>query len=361
MNQFDVTAVSPRIENESNYPAENFQVLRFPDKPNGWESNSMNRYFHYLRNFDRGFYRGPVSESKWLDQQLSGPDRPDLILAHYGTFMPKIMPHALNHRIPVVAHFNGHDASHSLNTKKGYPKQLQRFGPQLAGCVVVANYMAENLKRFNVSSDRIHLVPYGVPCDEFSVTTGINRDPCRFLAVGNFVEKKRPDITLEAFAKCVREVENVELVMIGDGPLMERCKQIVSDHELEGKVRLLGKQLRQGVRDQLREASVFLQHSAISSFGDSEGWPVAIAEASATGLPIVSTRHAGIPDQVDEDKTGFLVDELDVDSMAAAMIRLASDINLRESMGSASRQKALTYNLPTQISKLESTLLNYVH
>ena len=69
------------------------------------------------------------------------------------------------------------------------------------------------------------------------------------------------------------------------------------------------------------------------SNGDSEGTPVGIIEAMAAGLPVVSTRHAGIPDVVIENETGFLVDEGDINTMAKAIIKLAENRKLLSEFG----------------------------
>jgi glycosyltransferase involved in cell wall biosynthesis len=88
----------------------------------------------------------------------------------------------------------------------------------------------------------------------------------------------------------------------------------------------------------LQESNVFIQHSVLTPSGDSEGTPVAILEASACGLAICSTRHAGILDAVIEGKTGLLVDEHDVEGMAYALKELATDIALTRSYGVAARK-----------------------
>ena len=81
------------------------------------------------------------------------------------------------------------------------------------------------------------------------------------------------------------------------------------------------------------QARAFVQHSMTAPGGDSEGTPVAILEASAAGLPVVSTRHAGIPDVVVEGTTGFLVDEGDTDGMARHLVALADDPGLADELG----------------------------
>jgi glycosyltransferase involved in cell wall biosynthesis len=93
------------------------------------------------------------------------------------------------------------------------------------------------------------------------------------------------------------------------------------------------------VQAQMAEALAFVQHSVTAPNGDMEGTPVAVLEAGAAGLPVIATRHAGIPDVVIEGETGLLVDEHDVEGMAAMMIRLAEMPETAMEMGSAARKR----------------------
>jgi glycosyltransferase involved in cell wall biosynthesis len=91
----------------------------------------------------------------------------------------------------------------------------------------------------------------------------------------------------------------------------------------------------------MQEADIFLQHSMTDfDSGDEEGLPVAILEAMADALPIVSTKHAGIPEAVEEGRTGFLVEEGDSTEMAQRIISLAKDPENRIQFGYSGWEKA---------------------
>jgi glycosyltransferase involved in cell wall biosynthesis len=81
----------------------------------------------------------------------------------------------------------------------------------------------------------------------------------------------------------------------------------------------------------------------VAANGDSEGTPVGIIEAMAAGLPVVSTRHAGIPDVVIENETGFLVDEGDINQMAEHLLSLVKDRNLAKQMGLKGKSRITEY------------------
>jgi glycosyltransferase involved in cell wall biosynthesis len=159
------------------------------------------------------------------------------------------------------------------------------------------------------------------------------------LAVGRFVEKKAPQLTLRAFVNVLGNMPEARLRMIGDGPLLEECRDLADRLRIANAVTFLGAQSHETVREEMRTARCFVQHSVEAANGDCEGTPLGILEAGATGIPVISTRHAGIPDVVVEGNTGFLVEERDVDGMAENMLRLAQNSELAGRLGHAARKR----------------------
>jgi glycosyltransferase involved in cell wall biosynthesis len=147
------------------------------------------------------------------------------------------------------------------------------------------------------------------------------------------VEKKAPHLTIQAFAAARRRHPAARLRIIGYGPLMDACRSLVRTLDLADAVTFLGPQPPDVVRAEMRAARGFVQHSVQAASGDCEGLPVGILEAAASGLPVVATRHAGIPEAVLDGDTGILVDEKDVDAMALAMERILDDAGLAARMG----------------------------
>jgi colanic acid/amylovoran biosynthesis glycosyltransferase len=96
-----------------------------------------------------------------------------------------------------------------------------------------------------------------------------------------------------------------------------------------------------------------VQHSVVASDGNSEGMPNSILEASASGLPVVATRHAGIPEVVLDGETGFLVEERDVEGMARQMARLVMEPALAEELGRAGRKRMQeSFSIDSRIARL---------
>ncbi len=283
-------------------------------------------------------------------------DSPEAVLFHYGVSAVKYQELYRSCGVPMLVHFNGFDLSSKLRSED-YARQLREAIPHMAGFVVVANYMRDWLLSNGAEASKIHYIPYGVPVREFKISTNTGNEHCRFLAVGRLTSKKAPEHTIRAFAKCHQAFSNCTLTVIGDRPLRESCSQLVASLGMEDSVTFLGVQTSEQVKLHMSEASVFVQHSITPESGDKEGWPVAIAEAAASGLPIVSTQHASIPEEVIDGETGILVGENDWEAMAQGMLELAKSPDLRQRFGTAARSHISQWDFSNQIGKLEDLVL----
>ncbi len=183
-----------------------------------------------------------------------------------------------------------------------------------------------------------------------------------FVAVGRFVSKKAPYLTILAFAEVLRVYPEAKLRMIGDGPLLGVCRSIVTGMGLERSVELLGPQPHDVVAMEMQQARAFVQHSIVADDGDSEGTPVAVLEAGASGLPVVATRHAGISDVVIHEQTGLLVEEHDVAGMSRAMLRLIRDPEESRRLGIAARHRIEShFSMDASINRLWQIIRNCVN
>jgi glycosyltransferase involved in cell wall biosynthesis len=239
--------------------------------------------------------------------------------------------------LPFAVHFHGLDAF-GRDLLLQWHGHYRAFFQTAAHLVVVSKAMQTQLVSLGAPPSKVLHAPYGVALDVPRALASGDPGP-RFIAVGRFVEKKAPHLTLEAFAAVHAALPGARLTMIGDGPLLSTCRDWASRNGLSGAVHFAGVQSRDDVSRAMAESRVFVQHSVTASNGDSEGLPLAVLEAGAHGLPVVATRHAGIPDAVRDGLDGFLVSERDVQGMAAAMLRLANDAALAGQLGAAFRTR----------------------
>ena len=265
--------------------------------------------------------------------------RPKAVLAEYGPTGVQLLEACTAVGVPLIVHFHGYDASLEAVVKynaDGYRRMFQ----QAAALIVVSEPMRDLLLAMGAPADKLHLNVYGVDTELFRGTDP-GRNPPTFLTAGRFVEKKGPHLTLLAFAEAHRKVPRICLRMVGDGALRPICEQLTRALELQNAVTFLGTRTHDLVAEEMRGARAFLQHSIRASDGDCEGTPVAILEAQASGLPVIATRHGGIPGVVIDGRTGFLVSEQDVKTMAERIAQLAEDGPLATTLGTAGRGRVL--------------------
>ena len=207
---------------------------------------------------------------------------------------------------------------------------------------------------------RIHL---GVNLNliEFIPRTLDERDEVRLLLVASFREKKGIPYAIQAFITASKKYPKLRLTIIGGAATKEEyqrldhCKELVSIANLNDQVRFLGYlQYPQYLKEQ-RQAHLYLAPSITASSGDTEGGaPVSIIEASAAGMPVISTYHCDIPEVVLDNVSGRLVPERDVEALSGAMLELAKAPESWIHMGKAGRAHIEEeYDVKKQVAKLE--------
>lgn len=178
------------------------------------------------------------------------------------------------------------------------------------------------------------------------------------LQVSTFVEKKGIEYSLEAVAHLKRSYGNFEYRLIGgrDDQSESRIRRKIEELNIQDKVSLLGIVKHKEMLLEMANADIFLHPSVVAADGDNEGGsPVGITEASAIGIPIVSTFHADIPEVVLNGKTGLLVPERNSEMIAEKLALLIENSDLRMQYGLAGREHiSKNYNLDIQMKKLEN-------
>ncbi len=299
--------------------------------------------------------RLPWSEEITRGYAAAFAERPGVVLAEYGPTGVRLVDACLRARVPLVVHFHGYDASVRAvldEHRDGY----RRLFEAAAAIIVVSRAMERALLALGAPRAKVHYCAYGVDCEKFTPGDAASAPPVA-VAVGRLVDKKAPRLTILAFSRAQRDRSQARLRIVGDGPLLGPCMDLVSALGLQREVVFLGHQPHDVIRDELRAARCFVQHSVQALNGDCEGTPNAVLEAGASGLPSVVTRHAGIPDVVRDGETGFLVDERDVEGMAAGMSRLFADRELAGRMGAAARAHMVSeYALDQRLAALWSVI-----
>lgn len=191
--------------------------------------------------------------------------------------------------------------------------------------------LAEATLPYMPAGKRISVIPYGVDLERFCPAGKDGRPNVTVGAVSRMGPEKGFDVLLRAVARLRDRGVTLDVVLAGDGPSRGSLEQLARTLGLGERVQFLGEVDHEGVPAVLRRLDIFAMPSTWEGFG------VSAIEASAMQLPVVASNIHGIPDVVADGETGLLVPPSDVDSLAAALERLAGDAGLRRSMGEAGR------------------------
>lgn len=257
----------------------------------------------------------------------------DIILIEYGNHAFQLKEVLELSECPVIVHFHGVDASSKevIERCDNY-KNVFKLANKI---IAVSKVMEQSLLDLGCPRDKLVYNVYGPQPEFLKVSPNFSKK--QFIGIGRFVDKKAPYYTILAFKEVIDKYPEAKLFLAGIGGLLESCINLVKYLNLEANVFCLGIITPEEYRKYLDESLAFVQHSITANSGDMEGTPLAILEASAAGLPVISTKHAGIPDVIIDNETGLLSNEHDVKTMAANMMFLLNHTGQAKKMGSAGK------------------------
>ncbi|WP_448701698.1 glycosyltransferase [Mucilaginibacter sp. AW1-3] len=283
----------------------------------------------------------------------------DAVFAEYGTVGAMVTQACKTAGVPLVVNFHGADIyqEDSYSTYHDYYKTMFSYASAI---VAVSTDMIEKLGEAGAQREKLYWNPCGVDTGKFTPVDVASSKPY-FLSVGRFVEKKSPVSVVKAFELITRSVPDARLWMVGTGPLFGETKLLIEALDLSDKITLTGPLPPDKIIELFQRTRCFVQHSVTAPDGDQEGTPVTILEAGASGIPIVSTQHAGIKQAVIDKKTGYLVPEHDIEGMAAYMVKIAKDAQLAAQLGKAGREHMINiYTIEKRIAVLDEIIQNSI-
>jgi len=259
----------------------------------------------------------------------------EVVFAQYGTTAHRIVKICNYLKIPLITHFHGYDAS--IDAVISGCNNFNEVFKYSTYVIAVSNVMKNKLLKLGCPSQKMIYNVYAPDDIFFEVKPNFSNET--FIALGRFVEKKAPYYTILAFSKVLNDYPNAQLIIGGQGELYEVCTNLVKYLKIENNVLLPGILSKEKFIGYLSTSVAFVQHSITALSGDQEGTPVAVLEASAAGLPVIATKHAGIPDVIIDGETGLLVDEHDVNGMAEQMLKVLKDKDLAKVLGSKGKER----------------------
>jgi glycosyltransferase involved in cell wall biosynthesis len=270
-------------------------------------------------------------------RMLARCHRTRLVHVHFGYAVHDVVDLVRRRRLPLVLSLHGHDAT-------GLPMQRPGYYDEIVGLVdrvvVPSRFLSDRVATLGFADDRIVVAPSGVDLSWFTPQPRPSGPPT-LAHVGRLVPKKGLDVLLAAWPVVRAAIPDARLRVVGDGPLGHLLSAGVAGVDWQ---RPDSSAPRTQVRDVLAAAHVVVTPSRTTPDGDAESLLLVNVEAMATGRPVVSTRHGGIPEVVADDVTGLLVDEGDSDALADAVVRVLSDDALAARLSAAGISAAARFD-----------------
>jgi colanic acid/amylovoran biosynthesis glycosyltransferase len=343
----DTFVVTKEVQNAERFPFDNLEVI-----PKRRTNLLVHGWLKFVERRPPIVYRG---EYQTLDSLLRrhGADLMHIYFGHTGVHL---LPFIEQWDKPCVVSFHGADVAHKPEIKD-YPGKLRRLFNAVPLVFARSQSLADRLTQLGCPPEKLRINRTGIPLNEFPL---VNREPPRdgkwkVVQACRLIPKKGVATSLRAFAIFKKDYPRAELFIAGKGPLQPELEMLAGGLGIARDVHFVGFLSQQKLHELYANAHLFVHPSEISPNQDQEGVPNSVLEAMATGLPVVATRHGGIPEAVDHGRTGFLVAEEDHVGLANAMQLIVSSPVLLQEMGVRAHATIKErFEQETQIDHLES-------
>ncbi|MCK9595834.1 glycosyltransferase [Candidatus Pacearchaeota archaeon] len=262
----------------------------------------------------------------------------DIILCHFGTNGYNAINlknlGILNGKI--VVFFNGRDMSCEL-ISRGDNFYNELF-MQSNLFIPICHFFGDKFLKLGYTPRKIKVLRLGVDCSKFRIASKTQKDEINILTIARLVEKKGLEYSIRTVAELLKKYPSLRYTIIGDGELKKPLKKLIKKLKAESNILLVGDKPRDEILKCFSETDIFVLSSITAKNGDTEGTPISIMEAMASGIPVVSTYHSGIPEVVKDEVSGFLVSEKDIGSLYKKIELLINNSSLRKKMGIEGRK-----------------------
>ena len=280
----------------------------------------------------------------------------EVVHIYFGHIAIQLLPFIQACPKPVVVSFHGADVG--VDVKKPAARAaLEEIFRRSTLILARSESLLEGLRQLGCPAEKLRLQRTGIPLNEwpFELRAWPEDGAWHWLQACRLVPKKGLRTTLAAFRIVSEKFPQARLTLAGDGPMREELKSLAAEWGLMDRVHFTGFLSQDDLRKLTYQAHLFLHPSETPADGNREGVPNSMLEAMASGLPVLATRHGGIPEAVTHGESGWLVAEGDAASLAQGAMEIMQQRPLYESMARAASATVMgKFERVTQTAILES-------
>ncbi|OHB42514.1 MAG: colanic acid biosynthesis glycosyltransferase WcaL [Planctomycetes bacterium GWB2_41_19] len=370
-HEVDIYAIRPENDTKMHADVTKYNLLNrthyFRDIP----SNKLLRGVTVVSLLIKNYYRKPTSLLKFLRfsrygkisvvkilcaiEAFPAKGAYDIVQCHFGPngILAVILRNIGVIEGKIVTTFHGYDIS-SYIKKNGDDVYKNLFGE---GDIFlpISERWKNTLIEMGCDERKIFVHRMGIDTSKFLCSPRNHKEngKVRLLTICRLVEKKGVRYAVRAVAKVLGRYPNLEYKIAGDGPLKIQLEDLIKELNIQDNVKILGWKNQEEIVELLKDTDILIAPSITGTDGEQEGIPVALMEALAQGLPVLSTQHSGIPELIQDGESGFLVREGDVDALAERLEFFLVHPEIWSKMGRAGREHVEKYyNIDTLNDRL---------
>jgi len=322
--------MTKKVEHARRFPFPDIELIPRPHRNllrHGW--------MKFIQREPALIYRGEYQRLVSILARRSA----DMMHIYFGHTGVHLLPFIRAWDKPCVVSFHGMDVARNQQVAN-YRGKLRLLFNSVPFVLARSQSIADRLVKFGCPREKIRLNRTGIPLNEFPFTAReLPRDgKWRVLQACRLIDKKGVGSAIGAFAVFSRQFPEAEFIVAGKGPLQPELEMLAKQLGIAEQVRFCGFLRQDHLRALYARAHIFIHPSETPPDENQEGVPNAILEAMATGLPVVATRHGGIPEAVTENVNGFLSEERDVEGLGHSLIKLAQAGDRYASFSHAARE-----------------------
>ena len=228
--------------------------------------------------------------------------------------------------------------------------------------VTISDYNRRFLMSAGTPVEKIAVVRCGLDFREFVVNDARTPQPGMLVSIGRLDPIKGFAYLIEASRILAERGASFSCSIIGDGPLRAQLEQQIRSYGLSERVHLLGALSQVQVREVLSQAEVFVLPSVQTEDGNQDGIPVALMEAMALGLPVISTAVSGIPELVCDRESGLLAPPRNVVALVDVITQLLTDATLRERLSREGRARVQArHDVASSAARMQEVFSEAMH